>query len=138
MPLRLSADLGIGLGLDQSVDVAYVLHCSFPSVGLRFPTGYSTGRSGSSLGWSGQSRNLRKGRCLGRCPCASGFEARRAAVTASRRIGEPQDIADPALFLASDRSAYLNGAELVVDGGLSCMLMDSVPRPGFNDTPPRH
>ncbi len=67
-----------------------------------------------------------------------GFEARRAAVTASRRIGEPQDIADPALFLASDRSAYLNGAELVVDGGLSCMLMDSVPRPGFNDTPPRH
>jgi NAD(P)-dependent dehydrogenase (short-subunit alcohol dehydrogenase family) len=67
-----------------------------------------------------------------------GFEARRAAVTASRRIGEPQDIADPALFLASDRSAYLNGAELVVDGGLSCMLMDSVPRPGFNNTPPRH
>ncbi len=62
-----------------------------------------------------------------------GFEARRAAVTASRRIGEPQDIADPALFLASDRSGYLNGAELVVDGGLSCMLMDTVPRPGFND-----
>lgn len=60
------------------------------------------------------------------------FEARRAAVTASRRIGEPRDIADPALFLASDRSAYLNGAELVVDGGLSCMLMDTVPRPGFN------
>jgi glucose 1-dehydrogenase len=67
-----------------------------------------------------------------------GFEARRAAVTASRRIGEPQDIADPALFLASERSAYLNGAELVVDGGLSCMLMDSVPRPGFNHTPTRH
>ena len=61
-----------------------------------------------------------------------GFEARRAAVTASRRVGEPVNIANPAVFLASPRSAYLNGAELVVDGGLSCMLMDMVPRPGFN------
>lgn len=62
------------------------------------------------------------------------FEARRAAATASRRIGEPEDIADPALFLASDRAAYVNGAELLVDGGLSSMLMDLVPRPGFNAT----
>jgi NAD(P)-dependent dehydrogenase (short-subunit alcohol dehydrogenase family) len=61
-----------------------------------------------------------------------GLEARRAAVTASRRIGEPIDIAHPALFLASPRSGYLNGAELVVDGGLRCMWMDMVPRPGFN------
>ncbi|MFT3720468.1 SDR family NAD(P)-dependent oxidoreductase [Pseudorhodoferax sp.] len=61
-----------------------------------------------------------------------GFEARRAAVTASRRIGEPQDIADVALFLASPRAAYVNGAEIVVDGGMSSMLMDMVPRPGFN------
>ena len=63
-----------------------------------------------------------------------GFEARRAAVTASRRIGEPQDIADVAIFLASPRSAYVNGAELSVDGGMSSMLMDMVPRPGFNQT----
>jgi len=61
-----------------------------------------------------------------------GFEARRAAVTASRRIGEPQDIADAALFLASPRSSYVNGAELLVDGGMANMLMDMVPRPGFN------
>lgn len=61
-----------------------------------------------------------------------GFEARRAAVTASRRVGEPQDIADVALFLASPRSGYVNGAEIVVDGGMSSMLMDMVPRPGFN------
>lgn len=66
-----------------------------------------------------------------------GFEARRAAVTASRRIGEPVDIAEPALFLLSPRSGYVNGAELVVDGGLDCMLMDMVPRPGFNDTAPQ-
>ncbi|MDP4299178.1 SDR family NAD(P)-dependent oxidoreductase [Leptothrix discophora] len=63
-----------------------------------------------------------------------GFEARRAAVTASRRVGEPVDIAEPALFLLSERAAYVNGTELVVDGGLDCMLMDMVPRPGFNDT----
>lgn len=63
-----------------------------------------------------------------------GFEAKRAAVTASRRIGEPQDIADVALFLASPRSGYVNGAELPVDGGMSSMLMDMVPRPGFNKT----
>jgi len=63
-----------------------------------------------------------------------GFEAKRAAVTASRRVGEPVDIANPVIFLASPRSAYLNGAELVVDGGLGCMLMDMVPRPGFNHT----
>ncbi|MEY4750832.1 MAG: hypothetical protein RIQ60_3046 [Pseudomonadota bacterium] len=63
------------------------------------------------------------------------FEARRAAVTASRRVGEPQDIAEPAMFLLSERAAYVNGTELVVDGGLDCMLMDMVPRPGFNSTP---
>ncbi len=61
-----------------------------------------------------------------------GFEQKRAAVTASRRVGEPQDIADVALFLASPRSAYVNAAEIVVDGGMSYMLMDMVPRPGFN------
>jgi glucose 1-dehydrogenase len=63
-----------------------------------------------------------------------GFEAKRSAVTASRRIGEPVDIANPVVFLASDRSAYINGTEIVVDGGLDCMLMDMVPRPGFNST----
>lgn len=63
-----------------------------------------------------------------------GFEARRAAVTASRRVGEPQDIADVALFLASPRAGYVNGAELLVDGGMANMLMDMVPRPGFNAT----
>ena len=63
-----------------------------------------------------------------------GFEAKRAAITASRRVGEPQDIADVAVYLASPRAAYVNGAELTVDGGMSSMLMDMVPRPGFNAT----
>nr|WP_233849146.1 SDR family oxidoreductase [Paraburkholderia sp. HD33-4] len=59
------------------------------------------------------------------------IERRRSAMTASRRIGEPNDIADVVAFLASERAAYVNGTEVVVDGGLESMLMDLVPRPGF-------
>lgn len=34
------------------------------------------------------------------------------------RVGEPEDIANAALFLASDEAAWITGALLVVDGGL--------------------
>ena len=36
-----------------------------------------------------------------------------------RRIGAPDDIAGAALYLASDTAAWLTGAVLVIDGGLS-------------------
>jgi NAD(P)-dependent dehydrogenase (short-subunit alcohol dehydrogenase family) len=60
-----------------------------------------------------------------------GVTERRTAVVPARRIGMPQDIADAILFLASDRSSYINGDEIIVDGGYVNMLMNLVPRPGF-------
>jgi NAD(P)-dependent dehydrogenase (short-subunit alcohol dehydrogenase family) len=62
---------------------------------------------------------------------APGVSERRAQVVPSRRIGTPEDIADVVLFLASDRAAYVNGADVAVDGGFAAVLMETVPRPGF-------
>ena len=42
--------------------------------------------------------------------------------TPLRRFGIPQDIANAALFLASDEAAYITGAALHVDGGMSVTL----------------
>src|SRR5689334_13586397 len=60
-----------------------------------------------------------------------GVTERRSAVVPMRRVGMPQDMADAILFLASDRAGYVNGDEIMVDGGYANMLMNLVPRPGF-------
>ena len=60
-----------------------------------------------------------------------GVTERRKAVVPARRIGMPQDMADAILYLASDRASYVNGDEIIVDGGFVNMLMNLVPRPGF-------
>jgi 3-oxoacyl-[acyl-carrier protein] reductase len=38
--------------------------------------------------------------------------------TPMRRLGEPVDVANAYLFLASDEAGFINGAVLSVDGGL--------------------
>jgi NAD(P)-dependent dehydrogenase (short-subunit alcohol dehydrogenase family) len=45
------------------------------------------------------------------------FRANRKARTPLAREGRPQDIADAALFLASDRASFITGVILPVDGG---------------------
>ncbi len=56
---------------------------------------------------------------------------KREGVVPLRRIGQPPDIADAALFLASPRAAYITGEDILVDGGYANMLMNLVPRPGY-------
>ena len=43
-----------------------------------------------------------------------------------RRAGVPSDIAECALFLASERSSFINGADITVDGGVSRKLARTV------------
>jgi 3-oxoacyl-[acyl-carrier protein] reductase len=50
-------------------------------------------------------------------PLYDGKEEQVAAAYPLKRLGEPEDIANAALFLASDLSSWMTGHTLVVDGG---------------------
>jgi NAD(P)-dependent dehydrogenase (short-subunit alcohol dehydrogenase family) len=38
-----------------------------------------------------------------------------------KRVGEPKEIADLALFLASDEAGFITGAEILIDGGYTAL-----------------
>lgn len=56
-------------------------------------------------------------------PMTTGFTGDKTALETMmskfllKRVGQPVDIAGPVVFLASDASSYMTGAEIVVDGG---------------------
>jgi len=47
-------------------------------------------------------------------------ERRSSAGTPLRRLGEPDDIAGAAVFLAAKSGAWMTGQTIVVDGGSTC------------------
>ena len=49
--------------------------------------------------------------------------AQRASETALGRIGQPEEMANLVAFLASDRSSYITGTTILVDGGLVRSVM---------------
>ena len=48
-----------------------------------------------------------------------------------RRLGTEDDVAQAALFLASDEAAWITGTDLFVDGGMSVQLTEAVTFPPF-------
>ncbi|GAA4353788.1 SDR family oxidoreductase [Variovorax defluvii] len=54
-------------------------------------------------------------------------EKRRSLIPV-QRLGVPEDIAHAVLYLASPKSAYVNGQDLAVDGGVTQTLMSHIPR----------
>ncbi|MCE0506170.1 SDR family oxidoreductase [Roseivivax sp. GX 12232] len=54
--------------------------------------------------------------------------ARRAGAVPSRRLGREEDVAHAVMWLDSAEASYVNGHELVVDGGLTKATMSMIPR----------
>jgi len=52
-------------------------------------------------------------------PLLAAIKAAGRAVAPLGRVGEPRDVADLALFLASDEADYITGSLVLVDGGLA-------------------
>ena len=61
---------------------------------------------------------MEKRTCLGRLGRTRLLSPSRFPCNSHYRVAEPDDIAGPVVFLASDMAKYVTGASLLVDGGL--------------------
>jgi NAD(P)-dependent dehydrogenase (short-subunit alcohol dehydrogenase family) len=59
----------------------------------------------------------------------SGLEERRAQMIPLRRIARLEEVAGVVAFLRTDASGYVNGEEIVVDGGFVHSTTANVPQP---------
>jgi NAD(P)-dependent dehydrogenase (short-subunit alcohol dehydrogenase family) len=59
----------------------------------------------------------------------------REAMIPRGRISTPADVAHAILFLASERADYINGQEILIDGGLSQTWMGTIPSASRTTTP---
>ena len=48
------------------------------------------------------------------------------------RVGQPEEVANLALFLASDESSYCTGSEFIVDGGMMSGFVNPYARPTYD------
>jgi NAD(P)-dependent dehydrogenase (short-subunit alcohol dehydrogenase family) len=53
---------------------------------------------------------------------------KRVEIVPLKRIGTPEDVAKLASFLASEESSYINGEEVVIDGGFLHTAYQQVPK----------
>lgn len=61
---------------------------------------------------------------LASCPDPQAERARQERLLPPRRIGEPEEVAYTALFLASDEARFINATDILIDGGRSQLYHD--------------
>ena len=67
------------------------------------------------------------------CSDVTSYEVRRRreALVPLGRIGTARDVGEAVVFLATDGAAYINGVDLLVDGGVADHMLALIPgRPG--------
>ena len=87
------------------------LHCAKNNMDIRCNSVHTTFVDTPILDGTARAHNLDKDVLLGKL-------ARQIPL---RKVGEPNDIADAVVYLASDESKFMTGAELKLDGGISAM-----------------